>query len=435
MKQVQFTAFGVPHEVAACVEVPEVGPPGPDEVVIEVEAFPINPADLLTITGAYAVRPQLPATLGAECAGRIVAVGSGVRDLTVGDRVINLGRDNWCQQRKVPAAQALKVPADADVLQLAMLKVNPATALMMLRHYVALQPGDWVIQDAANSGVGTNLIRLAKTDGIRTVNVVRREALIEPLTAIGADAVVVDGDDLAARVQQATVGAPSASRSMRSAAPWCSASPTAWPKAARWSTTACSRVSRASSAATTRSSRASRSPASGCRRPDLDAARDLEALYTDLAGRAPAAPCGSRSRRPTDRGDQGGPCPCRGRGPPQGPGHPERSGVSARVRDVAIGASILRISASRRRARWFFHPRAFGRWFEGRVDLSCSMIGALVGRSGRPRRTLVTGFAAGPQLRGRRGRCCRRPVRCHLPVHERHPRLPYGARPEPALQG
>ena len=208
MKQVQFTAFGVPHEVAACVEVPEVGPPGPDEVVIEVEAFPINPADLLTITGAYAVRPQLPATLGAECAGRIVAVGSGVRDLTVGDRVINLGRDNWCQQRKVPAAQALKVPADADVLQLAMLKVNPATALMMLRHYVPLQPGDWVIQDAANSGVGTNLIRLAKTDGIRTVNVVRREALIEPLTAIGADAVVVDGDDLAARVRQATGGAP-----------------------------------------------------------------------------------------------------------------------------------------------------------------------------------------------------------------------------------
>ena len=57
MKQVQFAAFGTPHEVAACVEVPDVGAPGPDEVVIEVEAFPINPADLLTITGGYAVRP------------------------------------------------------------------------------------------------------------------------------------------------------------------------------------------------------------------------------------------------------------------------------------------------------------------------------------------------------------------------------------------
>ena len=208
MKQVQFAAFGTPHEVAACVEAPDVGAPGPDEVVIEVEAFPINPADLLTMTGGYAVRPPLPATLGAECVGRIAAVGADVQHLAPGDRVINLGRDNWCQRRKVPAAQALAVPSDADVVQLAMLKVNPATALLMLRSYVALQPGDWVIQDAANSGVGTNLIRLAKTDGIRTVNVVRREALIEPLTAIGAAAVVVDGDDLAERVRRVSGDAP-----------------------------------------------------------------------------------------------------------------------------------------------------------------------------------------------------------------------------------
>ena len=207
MKQVQFAAFGTPHEVAACVEVPDVGAPGPDEVVIEVEAFPINPADLLTMTGGYAVRPPLPATLGAECVGRIAAVGADVQHLAPGDRVINLGRDNWCQRRKVPAAQALAVPADADVLQLAMLKVNPATALLMLRNYVALQPGDWVIQDAANSGVGTNLIGLAKADGIRTVNVVRRSSLTQPLQAIGADVVVVDGDDLAARVRDATGGA------------------------------------------------------------------------------------------------------------------------------------------------------------------------------------------------------------------------------------
>ena len=207
MKQVQFAAFGAPHEVATCIEAADVGAPAADEVVIEVLAFPINPADLLTITGGYAIRPQLPATLGAECVGRIAAVGSSVRDLAVGDRVINLGRDNWCQRRKVPAAQALKVPAAADVLQLAMLKVNPATALLMLRRYVRLQPGDWVIQDAANSGVGTNLIKLASADRIRTVNVVRREALIAPLREIGADVVVVDGPDLAERVQEATGGA------------------------------------------------------------------------------------------------------------------------------------------------------------------------------------------------------------------------------------
>jgi NADPH:quinone reductase-like Zn-dependent oxidoreductase len=79
---------------------------------------------------------------------------------------------------------------------------------MMLRNYVDLQPGDWVIQDAANSGVGTNLIGLARADGIRSVNVVRRESLIRPLEASGADVVVVDGEDLAEQVRDKTGGAP-----------------------------------------------------------------------------------------------------------------------------------------------------------------------------------------------------------------------------------
>jgi trans-2-enoyl-CoA reductase len=206
MKQVQFTAFGVPHEVAACVDVPDVGPPADGEVMVDIEAFPINPADLLTITGSYAVRPKLPATLGAEAAGRISARGAGVDDLAIGDRVIVLARDNWCQRRRVPAAQVLKVPPAADPLQAAMLKVNPATALLMLERYVALQPGDWVIQDAANSGVGTNLIRLAKARGVRTVNVVRRASLAAPLEGIGADVVVTDGDNLAERVRAAKTG-------------------------------------------------------------------------------------------------------------------------------------------------------------------------------------------------------------------------------------
>jgi NADPH:quinone reductase-like Zn-dependent oxidoreductase len=76
----------------------------------------------------------------------------------------------------------------------------------MLRNYVSLQPGDWVIQDAANSGVGSNLIRLARADGIRTVNVVRREELAAPLQAMGADLVLVDGEDLAERARAAGAG-------------------------------------------------------------------------------------------------------------------------------------------------------------------------------------------------------------------------------------
>jgi mitochondrial enoyl-[acyl-carrier protein] reductase / trans-2-enoyl-CoA reductase len=208
MKQVRFAAFGTPHEVAECVEVDDVAAPAEGEVALDVLAFPINPADLLTMTGAYAVRPKLPATLGAEGVGRITAVGPSVSGLAPGDLAMIIARDSWCQRRRLPAGMVLKLPADRDVLQLAMLKVNPATALLMLRSYLELAPGDWLIQDAANSGVGTNLIRLAKADGVRTVNIVRRPELIAPLEGIGADAVVVDGEDLPAQVESATGGAP-----------------------------------------------------------------------------------------------------------------------------------------------------------------------------------------------------------------------------------
>lgn len=208
MKQVRFTAFGKPETVVSSIDVPDVGPPGEGEVVVTVDAFPINPADLLTISGGYAVKPDLPATLGAEGTGRIAAVGAGVADLRAGDRVILLARDNWCQQRRLPASDVVKVPGDVDVLQLAMLKVNPATAWMMLKRYVELEPGDWLIQDAANSGVGLALISLAKAEGVRTVNVVRRPEPMARLQALGADVVVVDDEKLAEQVAEATQGQP-----------------------------------------------------------------------------------------------------------------------------------------------------------------------------------------------------------------------------------
>lgn len=208
MKQVQFAAFGDPSTVVACVDVPDPGSPGEGEVLVTIDAFPINPADLLTISGGYAVKPDLPATLGAEATGRIAAVGADVADLGIGDRVIILARNNWCQQRCLPASDVVRVPSAADVLQMAMLKVNPATAWMMLKNYVRLEPGDWLIQDAANSGVGQALISLAKAENIRTVNIVRRSGPESRLLAMGADVVLVDGDDLAERVGQATGRAP-----------------------------------------------------------------------------------------------------------------------------------------------------------------------------------------------------------------------------------
>ncbi len=207
VQRVQFSAFGTPEEVIESVEIDTPPPPGDGEAVFDVDAFPINPADLLTIEGRYAVKPPLPATLGAECVGRVTALGQNVSHIGVGDRVINLGRENWCQSKSVPAEQLVRVPEGIDPLQLAMLKVNPPTALLMLQKYVDLAPGDWVIQNAANSSVGQCLIRFARAGGIRTINVVRRQELVAPLTSLGADAVIVDGGDIADQVRTITGGA------------------------------------------------------------------------------------------------------------------------------------------------------------------------------------------------------------------------------------
>ena len=207
MKVAQLNAFGVPSDVVECIEEEAPGAPGAGEILVEMLACPINPAELLIVEGKYASKPALPARLGIEGAGRILTTGKDVAGLAAGDLVMSLGRTNWSQQLTLKAGEVIKAPAGIDMDQLSMLKVNPATAQLMLTSYVALAPGDWVIQNAANSAVGVNLIRLARARGLKTVNVVRRESLIEPLQAAGADVVVVDGADLGERVAAASGGA------------------------------------------------------------------------------------------------------------------------------------------------------------------------------------------------------------------------------------
>jgi len=206
MKKVEISAYGAPEEVARCVDAPELGSPGPGEIVFDVLAFPINPADLSFCRGNYRLHPTLPATPGAECVGRISAVGGGVQDLKAGDLVINMQRENWAQARRVRAEDAMPIPAGLDVAQAAMLRINPPTALLLLEDHVALQPGDWVIQDVANSAVGRHLIVLAKSRGWRMINVVRREDVAGELRDLGADAVLQDGPDLPERARDAAGG-------------------------------------------------------------------------------------------------------------------------------------------------------------------------------------------------------------------------------------
>ena len=208
MKKVEIATYGQPEIVAECVEAADVGAPGPGEIVFDVLAFPINPADLSFCRGNYRLTPALPATPGAECVGRVAAVGAGVGDLKPGDLVINLERENWTQRRRVRAQDAIPIPAGLELKQAAMLRINPATAQLLLEDHVALNPGDWVIQNVANSAVGRHLIVIAKARQWHTINVVRRDDVAGELRALGADAVVTDGADLAERARAAAGGKP-----------------------------------------------------------------------------------------------------------------------------------------------------------------------------------------------------------------------------------
>ena len=208
MKQILIDRYGTPADVARCAEVPDLGAPGPGQVLFDVLAFPINPADMGFCRGTYRLRPPLPTTPGAECVGVVRAVGAGVTGVAVGDRVINLQRENWAQQRLVAASDVVVIPPGIDTLQSAMLRINPPTAQLLLTDITKLAPGDWVIQNVANSSVGRHVVRLAKPLGLKVLNVVRRESSFAALQALGADACVVDGADLPQRAAAATGGAP-----------------------------------------------------------------------------------------------------------------------------------------------------------------------------------------------------------------------------------
>src|SRR6266699_1915874 len=204
MRAIQLTAYGNPVEGLKYVDIPGPDDPGPNQVLIGVEFCPINPSDLLLAKGMYALRPALPTVIGNEGVGRVLNVGPGVRNVKVGDRVLApLSSFTW-RERMVASANGLfALPLDADPQQLAMLAINPPTAALLLSEYVDLKPGEWVVQNAANSGVGRWVIAFAKTRGLKTVNIVRRPELVAELEAIGGDVVVVDSPDVSDRIKTA----------------------------------------------------------------------------------------------------------------------------------------------------------------------------------------------------------------------------------------
>ena len=208
MQAIQLTRYGEPEESLRLAEIAEPDRPKPGQILIRVEYAPINDNDMLLARGLYTIQPKLPSVVGNEGAGKVLAVGDGVHNVKIGDRVvIPLGVFSWAEKVLAPAEKAIVLPAEIDPRQAAMLSINPPAAALLLEEFVSLKRGDWIVQNASNSGVGRSVIAFAKQKGVRTINIVRRPELIQELKDIGADVVLLEGPNAAAEANRATGGA------------------------------------------------------------------------------------------------------------------------------------------------------------------------------------------------------------------------------------
>jgi NADPH:quinone reductase len=168
--------------------------PGNQEVRVRILASPINPSDLLFIRGLYAgIQPSFPSPAGFEGVGLVDALGPHTQGLVHGQRVAVLNGEkggNWAEYAVVPESRLFPVPDDLSNEQVASFFINPASAIAMVRHVLAVPRGEWLLQSAAGSELGRMIIKLARHDGIRTINVVRRRASVAELEHLGADAVI-----------------------------------------------------------------------------------------------------------------------------------------------------------------------------------------------------------------------------------------------------
>jgi NADPH:quinone reductase-like Zn-dependent oxidoreductase len=207
MRALRFSEFGDPAAVLRLIEEPQPAP-GPGQVVLRMVARPINPSDLLTISGEYGRLPSLPAVPGLEGVGRVAAVGAGVTGWREGDRAIPLGSSGtWRDYVVADAARLLPVADAVSDQSAAQFIVNPVTAWVMLVEELALGPGDWLVQTAAGSTLGRLVIQLAELRGFRTINLVRRPEQVAEMVALGGDAAFcTTDDDVAEAVRRLTEG-------------------------------------------------------------------------------------------------------------------------------------------------------------------------------------------------------------------------------------
>jgi NADPH:quinone reductase-like Zn-dependent oxidoreductase len=208
MRAVVFHRFGRPAEVLAVGDRP-VPQPGPGEVRVRTRLSPIHNHDLSIVSGTYGYRPPLPAIPGTEAVGTVDAVGPDVDRLQIGQRVSVAGASGtWAECFVAAAASAVPIPDALDDEAACQLLAMPLSAVMLLDD-LRLQPGAWLVQNAANGAVGRLVDSLAPGRGLHVVNLVRSASAAQQLRSEGVQRVVAtDAEGWKDTVAQHTGGAP-----------------------------------------------------------------------------------------------------------------------------------------------------------------------------------------------------------------------------------
>lgn len=186
MRSATYHQFGKPSEVLSITDIP-MPEPGPKEVRVKTILASIHNHDLITIRGQYGDKPDLPTTPGSEALGIIDAVGEEVEDFEIGQRVATASvTGTWAQYFTAPAKMVFAVPDELEDEIAAQLIAMPLSALMLLE-FMQLQPGQWVILNAANGAVGKSFAMIAAARGIHTIGLVRRAEAAQELTDLGIE--------------------------------------------------------------------------------------------------------------------------------------------------------------------------------------------------------------------------------------------------------
>ena len=181
--------------------------PKPGEVLVRHHAVGLNYIDVYFRTGLYKA-PSMPVTVGMEGAGVVEAVGDGVTELKVGDRVAYAGAlGAYAEARCAPADRLVKIPDGIDYTQAAAMMLQGMTAQFLVKRTYAVKAGDTILVHAAAGGVGSILVQWAKHLGATVIGVVSTPEKAKLITALGADHALLTSENIPARVREITGGA------------------------------------------------------------------------------------------------------------------------------------------------------------------------------------------------------------------------------------